>query len=128
MGNCPGVAMARRLQSSERSRAPDEENALPQVASDPVVQRSLRPESPTGRAGAAAAERTGDSFGTLLETTASPRPGRIVSHAHSSNGSDGTQSADDGKKLQPEIRVSQDPSDLLSIATAKNCAKVADGQ
>jgi len=45
---------------------------LPQVASDPVVPRPLRPESPSGRAGAPAGEPPG-AFEGLLDTPAAQR-------------------------------------------------------
>ena len=53
---------------------------MPQVASEPVVQRPLRPEFPAGRADPPAGERE-NSFGTLLDTPAAPpaaRPQRVT--------------------------------------------------
>ena len=48
--------------------------ALPNVASDPVVPRPLRPESGSGRAGA---PKPSESFEGMLETTSeAPRPAR----------------------------------------------------
>ena len=128
--------MARRLQFVQRSRAPDEESALPHVASDPVVQRPLRPEPPSGRA-AAPAEHSG-SFETLLDAAPAartPRPARAA-RARSSESSDRNRPA--GDRNQPRTDGGDGPTtagtdkttaatDKTTAATDKSAAKPADG-
>src|SRR4051794_33861953 len=92
--------MARRLQSPLRSRAPSEECALPRVESDPVVQRPVRPEQPSGRVDAPDRERSG-SFETLLDArTPRAAPPDRASRTRPSGRSDRTPPPDSRDEMQ----------------------------
>lgn len=86
--------MARRLQLPLCSRAPEEVTALPQVASDPVVQRPLRADAPA-RPSAAPDEPSG-RFGDMLDTSAAPAPSRAdrTSRTRNSDSTDQPKAAD----------------------------------
>src|SRR6185295_13656759 len=124
--------MARRLQTPACARAPDEEIALPNVASDPVVQRPVRPDPLSGRAAAPAAELT-DSFEAHLEAapaeTARPssaeRPAR-ADRPRASKRSDQARPVDDRSSSRTETRRSADSTEPTSAPAEKNPAKPAD--
>lgn len=85
--------MARRLQLLLRSRAPEEERALPQVASDPVVQRPLRADS-AARPSGASGEPSG-RFGDMLDASAAPKAAASPDAAEGTDtGSNQTKPAD----------------------------------
>src|SRR5947209_14934597 len=118
--------MARRLQSPERSRAPIEDSPLPQVASDPVIQRSVRPEPASGRAAAPGGARSG-SFETLLDTPArapAARPER-ASRTRSSDRSDRARPAGHDNGARTQTRSSGDSIDAPK-ASAKDTTKPAE--
>ena len=113
--------MARRLQLLLRSRAPDEESALPQVASDPVVQRPLRSDAPARPSGAPG-EPSG-RFGDVLDASTAPAPSRAdrTSRTRKSEGSDQPKAADDGA---PKTAASPDAAEKTD--TGSNQTKPAD--
>src|SRR5256885_10829941 len=97
--------MARRLQPPQGVRAPLEDSALPQVASDPAIQRPLRPEPPSARAGAPAGEPSG-SFDALLDAPATARAAQSerATRARSSDRSDRVRPGNDRNDGDPEVR------------------------
>jgi hypothetical protein len=115
--------MARRLQLPLRARAPDEETALPQVASDPVVQRPLRPDS-AARPSGAPGEPSG-AFGDMLDASAAPAPARAdrTGRARNSDSADPPKVADDGVPT-PNTAASTDSAE--GTDTGSNQTKPAD--
>ncbi len=100
---------------------------MPQVASDPVVQRPLRPEPASGRAGAPGSEPSG-SFETLLDTPAAgTRPARAerAAHARASGRDDRARPADHRTEPRTETRRARDSSAELKAAD-ENPTKSAD--
>ena len=97
---------------------------MPQVASDPVVQRPLRPESLSGRAGAPAGEPSG-SFETLLDRpAAAPRTARPerASRARPSDRGDRAEPANDRNEPRIETPAARDSSERVSTTTDKQPA------
>ena len=106
---------------------------MPQVASDPVVQRPLRPELPASRPEATAGERD-SSFGALLDTPAAPPRPQRASRSRSTDRSDRQAPAertethashDSGKHPKAKSGASSAKSKDAPAASAKN-AEVAD--
>jgi len=107
---------------------------LPQVASDPVIQRPLRPEPP-GRAGVSSGEQSG-SFEVLLDNGSAPPRTERPERASRTRTSDRTDQAraDDRNQARAETRRSQDTGERASAsnetkpADAPNTRQVKNGQ